>query len=334
MFFRPVQVDGLNDTAVIVSSSGTTGPAKGIPLVHAALLAEIDIPNMRVLANGMFYNPCPIYWFSGIYSILIFTVNGSTRIITSKPFSPELQMRIIKDYNITILVNNSYEILLLLKSGLVSKEALANIKHVIGGGCKVPFSILEEFNSYLTNGNVNIDYGSTEIGAIAFDFPKFSGKDTVGKLINGLTIKIVDDHGNRLGINMDGEVCAKSRYNFRGYYKNKEMTDAALDSEGFFLTGDIGHIDEDGYLYIVDRKKNVIRHPEQYVFPSEIEEFLMKSDEIQSVCVVGAPFDEGSEVPAAFIERKNGSKITEEEIYKMVEGMYGFIFSNKIYDFF
>lgn len=206
-----------------MSTSGTTGPAKGIPLPHAALIAEIDIPNIRVIANGIHFNPCPIYWFSGLYSILVFIVNGSTRIITSKPFSPEMQMGIIRKYNVTILQNNSYELLLLLKSGLVSREALANIRHVICGGCKVPFSVLEEFNSY-PNGHVNVDYGSTEVGAIAFDFPKFSGKDTVGRLINGLTIKIVDDHGNRCGINVNGEICAKSRYNFRGYYKNKQMT--------------------------------------------------------------------------------------------------------------
>lgn len=312
----------MNDTAVFVNTSASTGPSKSIPLPHAALIAEIDIPHIGSIANSIQFGPCPIYWFSGLYTILVFTVNGSTRIITSKKFSPEMEMQIIKQYNVTVLVNTSYELLLLLKSGLATKESLSNIKHIIGGGSKVPFCMLQEFNSILLNGHVNIDYGSTEVGAISFDFPYFSGNDSVGRLSNGLTVKIVDNNGNRCGINVDGEICAKSRYNFRGYYKNQEMTDEAIDKEGFFLTGDIGHIDADGYLYIVDRKKNVIRHPNQYVFPAEIENFLLKSPKIQNVCVVGVPFDEATEMPAAFVVRQDDSNITEQDIYKLIKGNY------------
>lgn len=84
----------------------------------------------------------------------------------------------------------------------------------------------------------------------------------------------------------------------------------------------IGHIDKDGYLYIVDRKKNIIRHPNQYVFPAEIENFLLKSSKIRSVCVIGVPFDEATEMPAAFIVRQDDSDITEQDIYELIEGNY------------
>lgn len=305
-----------------MNTSGTTGPSKAIPTPHAALIAEVDIPHMGKIANSIQFSPCPIYWFSGLYTILVFTVNGSTRILTAKRFTPEMELAIIKKYNVSVLLNVSYELLLLLKSGLATKESLSSVKHVIGGGGKVPFAILQEFNSILINGHVNIDYGSTEIGAISFDFPYFSGKDSVGRLSNGLTVKIVDDRGNCCGINVDGEICAKSRYNFRGYYQNEAMTKEAIDSEGFFLTGDIGHIDEDGYLYIIDRKKNVIRHPKQYVFPVEIENFLLKSPKVKSVCVVGVPFDDATELPAAFVVRQDDSDITKQDIFNLIEGKF------------
>lgn len=168
-------------------------------------------------------------------------------------------------------------------------------------------------------------YGSTEVGGVAFDFPKFSGKDSVGRLINGLTVKIIDENGNRCGMNVNGEIYIKSPYNFCGYFKNDELTKEAIDSEGFFKSGDIGHIDNDGYLYIADRKKNVILHPNEWIFPSEIEKVLINLPEIDSVCVVGVPIDEAAEFPAAFIVRRKGAKITGKQINKIVEGSFDII---------
>lgn len=185
----------------------------------------------------------------------------------------------------------------------------------------MPLSIAHEFNSYLPNGSVNTGYGLTEVGYnVSVDFPHFSGKDTVGRLVSGYTVKIVDDQGNRCGVGVSGEICIKSRHKFLGYYKNEELTRAALDDEGFFLTGDIGHIDADQHLCISDRKKNVIVYCNDWVFPTEIEAVLLKCVGIESVCVVGVPYDTVVEVPAAVVVRASGSTITEEEISKLVEG--------------
>lgn len=93
---------------------------------------------------------------------------------------------------------------------------------------------------------------------MSFDYPKFTEKDTVGQLVNGAKIKIIDEKGNRCGIDVEGEICVKARFKFLGYYKNPQLTADVMDSDGFFKTGDIGHIDSDGYLYVSDRKKNII----------------------------------------------------------------------------
>lgn len=189
------------------------------------------------------------------------------------------------------------------------------------GGYKIPLSITQEFNSYLPNGSVNNGYGLTEVGYnVSVDFPHFSGKDSVGRIVSGYQIKIVDEQGNRCDVGVSGEICIKSRHRFLGYFKNVGLTEEAIDKEGFFLTGDIGHVDSAGYLIITDRKKNVIVHSDDWVFPTEIEAVLLKSTSIENVCVVGVPIDAIAEVPAAIVVRAHGSKITEEAISRMVEG--------------
>lgn len=162
--------------------------------------------------------------------------------------------------------------------------------------------------------------GLTELGTVSIDFPKFSGTQTVGRLTNGVAVKIIDQTGKRCGSNVHGEICVKPRFKFLGYYKNPKLTAETIDDEGFFKTGDIGYFDNDKLLYIVDRKKNIIAGRYDWIIPSEIEEVLLKSPDIRDVCIVGVPTVPAFDVPAAVVVRSKGSKINEEEICKMVVG--------------
>lgn len=297
---------------------------------HASLISEIDATS-HLYGNGIAFNATTIYWNTGLFTLLLGTIGGTTRIITAEDFSVEMQLQIIERYKVTIVEDLSYHMVAMLKCGLLPKTDLGSVKHYFAGGYKVPLSITDEFNSYLTNGSVNTGYGLTEVGYnVSVDFPHFSGKDSVGRLVSGYTIKIADDQGNRCGAGVSGEICIKSRHKFLGYYKNIELTQEAVDSEGFFLTGDIGHIDTDGHLCITDRKKNVITYHDDWVFPTEIECVLLKSTDIESVCVVGVPYDSVVELPAAVVVRAYGSQITEEEIFKIVEGIYRLTYASLI----
>lgn len=250
------------------------------------------------------------------------TINGATRIITTESFSPEMQLRIIEKYNVTVAYCSPFHLVSVLESGNISKVNLMSLRHMFVSGWKIPFSVLNEFNSFLPNGNVHNGYGLTEMAAwVTVDFPKFSENDTVGRLLNGFTVKIIDRDGIRCGIDTDGEICIKDQYEFLGYYKNDELIRETVDFEGFFLTGDIGHFDRNGNLYITDRKKDVIAY-EDWVWPFEIENILLQSDDIKAVCAVGVPYNEVIEVPAAVVERNIGSIITEGNICQMVRGTY------------
>lgn len=248
------------------------------------------------------------------------TICGGTRIVTREEFSPEMQLRIIEEQQATIVENQSFYLLELLKSGLLPKANLSSVKCLFAGGFKVPDSIMNEFNQYLPNGSVCNAYGLTEIGYnIAIDYPYFTGKG--GRLTNNFAVKVIDEQNNLCDADVDGEICIKGRSKFLGYCKNQQLTDDACDNDGFFKTGDIGRIDSNGYLYISDRKKNVILYHNDWVFPADIEEILLRSDEIKCVCVIGVPYDEILELPAAVVVRANGSTITEQHIIKMVKGM-------------
>lgn len=292
----------------------------GVCLSHASIVSHVG--NLQLInSNDIFFCTSSLHWITGLASLLMGTLNGSTRIITTEPFSVEMQLRIIETYKVTVALGQSYHLLEILKSGLISKSDLTSLKHMAVGGSKIPVSVVEEFTSYMPNGSVGNAYGLTELASIAaIDFPKFSGKDTVGRLMNGFVVKIIDDDGNKCGIDTDGEICIKSTFNFLGYYKDKELTSEVIDNEGFMLTGDIGHIDKDGYVYIIGRKKDVIAYYFK-IAPIEIESFLLKSSDIQTVCVVGVPYNSIIELPAAVVVRSSNSKITSEDICKMVEGI-------------
>lgn len=282
---------------------------------------------MPFYANGIAFNPNAFCCISGVLTLLLGTMAGATRIITTEEFSLEMEFRIIQKQKVTVVENDSYDLLLMSKSELLPKTDLSSVKYLIVGGCRIPYDIRMKVDSYLPNGNVHNEYGLVELGGISMDYPICYGKDSAGRLLNGFIIKIVDTNGERVGINVDGEICVKRHYKFIGYWKSKELTDAAYDSEGFFQTGDIGHIDENGILCVTGRKKDVIDYIYGWVFPSEVEDVLLKfSDDIDTVCVVGVPFDEASEVPAAIVVRANGSNITEEEIHKIIDGMLKFLF--------
>lgn len=174
-------------------------------------------------------------------------------------------------------------------------------------------------SEYIPNVFVNAGYGMTEIGGYLTLNRPFIPRDTVGGVRSNSQIKIVDESGNRLGVGESGEICVNMDIKFKGYYGNKEATDALYDSEGFIQSGDIGHFDADGLLYVTDRKKDFLKYCNYMISPSEIEDFLIKCPDVASVCVVGITDRITGDLPAAMIVRKKGSTITEQEISDMVE---------------
>lgn len=272
--------------------------------------------------DDIFFTTAPLHWISSCTVLVSGTINGCTRVITTKPFTPELQSRAVEHYKATIAGGLPYQLILMLKGGFITKTSMSSVRRLLIGGGKVPPSLIDDLKPYLRpDATFTIFYGLTESGGAVAGAHMSTGSDKVpvGRLIDGMVVKIVDEDGNRCGINTNGEICIKYPYKFIGYYGDKELTERVIDNEGFFLTGDIGHFEADGNLYIEDRKKDLIYHPDEHVSPTDIETVLYKSPDVKVACVVGIPDGPIIEWPAAVIVRKDKSNVTEEDLCKLVE---------------
>lgn len=210
MNFRPADVNGINEAAFIMGTSGTSGPSKGrvylltladlslcgqshvspkiclgVCLSHAALLSETYTTNIQMFGNAVVYNSSPISWISGLITLLVSTICGALRIQSTQEPTLELELRLIEKYKVTYVENVPLDLMELLKGDLLPKYNLSSLKHLAVVGYKAPLSLLKEFNAHLPNGNVHNLYGMSELGDISIDFPTFSGKDTVGRLVSG-----------------------------------------------------------------------------------------------------------------------------------------------------
>ncbi|XP_031621710.1 4-coumarate--CoA ligase 1-like isoform X2 [Contarinia nasturtii] len=314
--FVPVQIDGENDTAAIVCSSGTTGSSKGVCLSHAALL-DCAESFYAITTNDVLLSFSSLYWISGWFVLLTGIINGATRVITTEPYSPEVHLRLIEQYKVTFSKNAPHHLAMILKSERLDHTNLSslNILAVTGGKCSL--NVQNEINARLPNGKVFAVYGLSEsAGPMTCSL---GNTDSVGQLVSFFTIKIIDEDGKRCGVGENGEVCFKTNYTFLGYYDNQKATDEAFDVEGYFLTADIGHFDEDGNLFIVDRRKDIIKYCGYQISPSQIESYLVGVAGVKAVCLIGIASDMGTDLPTAFVVRNEESNITEADVIKLVD---------------
>lgn len=261
--------------------------------------------------------------------------HGAVRIISSKPFAPELQLRIIDKYKVTVLFNTPSIIAACIKSDCIRKYDLSSVKRIYFYGAKLPNTLVPDINHYFPNADLDVVYGLTEAGLVSSNllnaptraqthFQANNMNINGGQLFNGCSVKIIDDAGNRCGPNRNGEICAKNEHQFISYYDDPIATAAAMDSEGFFRTGDIGHFDDNGNLFVQDRKKFVanVFYFANTLVPSSIEECLIKLPGVLEVCVVAVPLACDECLPAAAIIRDPQSNLDSKTVFNAVAGEF------------
>lgn len=174
-----------------------------------------------------------------------------------------------------------------------------------------------EMRKHLPNGDIYVTYGLIETcGGVTINYPRKPG--TIGHLTEGMRVKIINEDGEKCGLNESGEICMQAPVPFLGYFDDEESTANAFDSDGWFLTGDIGHFDEEGYLWLVGRKKDIFKYCGLHITPSEIEDIIMNHPAIAQVCVVGIPDLISLHLPAAVCVRLESSAVSEEDIANLV----------------
>lgn len=221
----------------------------------------------------------------------------------------------------------SHYLVLALKCEQFYRTDLSSIRLIMCGGSKLSVNTALEMKKYLKNGSIAIVYGMSEVAGCASAGKIETEIDTsVGQLKFGTKAKVIDDDGNPLGINEPGELCLKTKFKFLGYFNNEEATSSAFDEDGFLKTGDIGYFDDGGNLFLVDRKKDMMKYCSSQISPTELEQYLIKSPSIKSVCVVGIPDEEVGDLPAAVIVRNdNETPITSDEVDQMIKGKLSYL---------
>lgn len=315
LFYRsPKLENGGDQLAIILCSSGTTGPVKGVGLSHKAL---IDATCLRSFSPHVIFSFSTLYWGSGLVTMLLCALTGSTRVMTNKLFTPELFLEIIERHKVSFIIAGPSVLAMTLYSEEITKANLDSVKIVSVGGSAIPDQIMTDFRNFLPKqALLSISYGMTEI---CQTIAKGSGNNSggIGMLAFNSMVKIVDEDGNNLGIDQQGEICLQSKNKWPGYYNNPEAT-ALIYKNGWIHSGDIGYFNKEGVLHIIDRKKDILKYQNYQVYPTEIEMVINKIPDVVQVCVCGLDDIVSRDLPAAAIVKKPGSNLTTEDVEKFV----------------
>ncbi|KAG5670850.1 hypothetical protein PVAND_001084 [Polypedilum vanderplanki] len=301
---------------LILSSSGSTGSPKGILKSHKNMIIECHpISNYNPDGVNVLFQYSPIFWYSGLYFLIKGVLYKYKRIITTQSFSREDFLKIMHKYQVTHVFLPPYAIANLIQ--LQNLEPFLNVKCWMVGGSAVSKFLCEKFQPFIPNGVICIVYACSE-QAILTTNQSMEKYGSSGVVTFNKCLKIIDENGNAQSNNQQGEICVKSISKFQGYMNEPEKTKEAFDGE-WLKTGDIGYFDDDGYIYIIDRKKDMMKFQGYQVTPSEIETIINEIKGVVSSCVVGV-FDSvnSNDIIHAFVIIEESSDLTENIVLNYV----------------
>jgi len=311
-----------DDDAAIYFSSGTTGFPKAILHSHRALVfsCEVEKEHHKQTRDDNFLCIPPLYhtgakmhWFGSFLA--------GSRAVLLRGVKPEWILKAVSEEGVTIvwlLVPWAQDILDAIDRGEVKPEEYRldqwRLMHI--GAQPVPPSLIKRWKAHFPNHEYDTNYGLSESigpGCVHLGIENIHKVGAIGKAGYGWELQIVDEKGNPVNQGEVGELCVKGPGVMRRYYNNPEAT-AELLRDGWLYTGDMARMDEDGFVYLVDRKKDVIITGGENLYPVQIEDFLRTHEAIKDVAVIGLPDQRLGEIVAAIIEIKPGVSCSEAEI--------------------
>ena len=325
----PVEISD-EDYAAIYFSSGTTGFPKAILHTHAALvhscMAEQNHHSQTrddvfLCIPPLYHTGAKMHWFGSLLS-------GSKAVLL-RGVKPEWVLQAVSEEKATIvwlLVPWAQDILDTIDSGEINLDDYRisqwRLMHV--GAQPVPPSLIKRWKAIFPNHDYDTNYGLSESigpGCVHLGVENIHKVGAIGVAGYGWQTKIVDEHRNEVAQGEVGELAVKGAGVMKCYYKNPEASAEVLTADGWLLTGDMARQDEDGFIYLVDRKKDVIISGGENLYPVQIEDYLRAYDKIKDVAVIGLPNKRLGEIAAAIIEIKPGMTCTEDEINAFCEDL-------------
>jgi acyl-CoA synthetase (AMP-forming)/AMP-acid ligase II len=299
----PVAIDPAVDVAVMPYSSGTTGLPKGVMLTHRNLMANmVQTDAMETVELSALIGVLPFFHIYGMTVIMNFGLMRGATIVTLPRFELESFPKVLQDWPIALAHIVPPIAVALAKHPAVDRYDLRNVKCVFSGAAPLGPELTQALRERL-NVTTRQGYGMTETSPVAYYTPPAAERDgKVGVLAPNTECRIVaPETGRDVGPDEPGEVWIRGPQVMKGYLNNPEATAATMDSDGWLRTGDIGTIDNDGFLTVVDRLKELIKVKGYQVAPAELESLLLEHPQIADVAVIPVPDDDAGEVPKALI---------------------------------
>ncbi|OMO65969.1 AMP-dependent synthetase/ligase [Corchorus olitorius] len=320
-----------DDVVALPYSSGTTGLPKGVMLTHKGLVTSVaqqvdgENPNLYFHSDDVILCTLPMFHIYALNSIMLCGLRAGAAILIMQKFDIGLLLDLIQKYKITIAPMVPPIVLAIAKSSETEKYDLSSIRMVKSGAAPLGKELEDAVRAKFPGAKLGQGYGMTEAGpvlAMCLGFAKepFEIKSgACGTVVRNAEMKIVDpDTGASLPRNQAGEICIRGDQIMKGYLNDPEATARTIDKDGWLHTGDIGYIDDDDELFIVDRLKELIKYKGFQVAPAELEAMLIAHPEIIDAAVVAMKDEVAGEVPVAFVVKSEKSGITEDEIKQYI----------------
>ena len=319
---------GEDDAFLQLYTSGTTGRPKGAVMTHRGILSsrltgDGSDETMREwqepIENDVSLLAMPCFHISGTGNGLANMVSGTNSIVLTE-YDPTQALDLIEKYPISKLFLVPAAIQILLNHPRASEVDFSSLRYITYGASPIPLELMKEAMERLGCGFVQM-YGMTETsGTItALDpsdhVPEGSERmRSVGTALQGVELKVIDEDGNSLPPGTIGEIATRSAKNMAGYWRMDEATAETIDTDGWLRTGDAGYLDEDGYLFIRDRVKDMIISGGENIYPAEVENALYAHPQVADVAVIGVPDQKWGEAVKACVVLKDGVDLSEADI--------------------
>ncbi|MFC8512900.1 4-coumarate--CoA ligase family protein [Streptomyces sp. NPDC057257] len=322
-----VDIDPVEDVAALPYSSGTTGIPKGVMLTHRQIAT-----NLAQLAPIMPANPgdrilavLPFFHIYGLTALMNAPLRQGATVVVLPRFELETFLAAIQNHRITGLFVAPPIVLALAKHPLVAQYDLSSLKHVVSAAAPLDAKLAAACSERLGLPPVGQAYGMTELSpgthVVPLDAMSEAPPGTVGKLIAGTEMRIVslDDPDKDLGVGESGEILIRGPQVMKGYLGRPDATAQMIDPDGWLHTGDVGHVDADGWLFVVDRVKELIKYKGFQVAPAELEALLLTHPGIADAAVIGVYNEDNNEVPHAYVVRQpTATDLSEGEVMMYV----------------
>jgi len=316
-----------DDPINIQFTSGTTGFPKGATLSHHNILNNGYFvgEGLKLTPQDRLCIPVPLYHcFGMVMGNLGCLTHGSTMVYPSEAFDPLATLQAVAEERCTALYGVPTMFIAQLDHPDFATFDLRSLRTGIMAGSPCPIEVMKKVQSHMHMGEVTIAYGMTETSPVstqcATDDPVERRVSTVGQVLPHIEIKIVDAEGRVVPRGETGEFCTRGYSVMKGYWNDEAKTKEAVDEAGWMHTGDLATMDEQGYVNIVGRLKDMIIRGGENVYPREIEEFLYRHPKVQDVQVIGVPDPRFGEAVCAWIKLHAGQTATDEEIRTFCQG--------------